>query len=123
MRGQPPSHTGRVPEDLLRRRGRLIRVPVDQTLTDQLVKHSVMLRRSLAGLVLHELPDGVEPNDVMILKVEELQVVPPRSLLVSSMVDNLNVEVSQGIQELSGTTTPMSFPNTPPSASWYRTAR
>ena len=91
MRGQPPSHTGRVPEDLLRRRGRLIRVPIDQTLADQLVQHCVMLRRPFASLVLHELPNGVEPNNVMVLKVQQLEVVPPRSLLVRSMMDDLKV--------------------------------
>ena len=72
VRGQPPSHTSRVPEDLLRRRGRFIRVPVDQTLTNQLVQHGVMIRRPLPGLILHKLPDGVEPNNVMILEVKEL---------------------------------------------------
>ena len=61
-----------------------------------------MHRRPLPGLILHKLPDGVEPYDVMVFEVQQLQVVPTCSLLVSSMMDDLNVEVSQSIQRALG---------------------
>ena len=70
VRGQPPRHTGRIPEDLLRCRRRLIRVPINKTLSDQLVQHCVVLRRPLVGLVLNKLPDGVEPYNVMVFEVQ-----------------------------------------------------
>ena len=61
-----------------------------------------MLRRPFPGLILYKLPDGIEPNDVMVFEVQELQVVPTCSLLISRMMDDLNMEVSEGVQEALG---------------------
>ena len=61
-----------------------------------------MRRRSLSGLILHKFPNGVEPNNVVVFEVHKVQVVPTRSFLVDSMMDDLNMEVSQGIQEALG---------------------
>ena len=48
-----------------------------------------MLGRPLSSLVLQELPNGAEPDNVVVLEIYQHQIIPTRSSYVGGMMDDL----------------------------------